>query len=36
MECVCGICLHWDSDQCNECECCKQMHDTFASDKHKI
>ena len=36
MECVCGICLHWDSDQCKECNCCKEMHDTFASDKHKV
>ncbi len=35
MECLCGVCLHWDSDQCKECNCCSEMHNRFASDKDK-
>ena len=36
VECVCGICMHWDSDQCDKCDCCMEMHKRFASDKHSV
>lgn len=32
MECVCGICMHWDEIQCDECKCCVELHIT--SDKN--
>ena len=35
MECVCGLCLHWGSEECDECDCCIELHKSFASDKHK-
>jgi len=38
MECVCGICFHWEEEQCrkDECECCIELHEKFSSDKKMV